>query len=44
VTCVYVAMDCEGLARFSGSLLKKYQVDIAGLLQYIANQLKAQKR
>jgi len=39
-----VAVDCEGLANFSGSVLKKYQVDIAGLLQYIANQLKAQKR
>jgi len=39
-----LAMDCEGLANFSGSVLKKYQVDIAGLLQYITNQLKAQKR
>ncbi|ESO04771.1 hypothetical protein HELRODRAFT_191720 [Helobdella robusta] len=33
----------QSLANFSGSVLKKYQVDIAGLLHYILNQMKAGK-
>ena len=32
-----------GLANFSGSVVKKYTVDLAGLLQYVAQQLKAGK-
>jgi THO complex subunit 2 len=31
------------LANFSSAILKKYQIDLAGLLQYVANQLKAGK-
>ncbi|ELU01720.1 hypothetical protein CAPTEDRAFT_223841 [Capitella teleta] len=31
------------LANFSSAILKKYQVDLAGLIQYVANQLKAGK-
>lgn len=33
-----------GLAVFAGSICKKYNVELAGLLQYVANQLKAGKR
>lgn len=33
----------SGLANFSGAVLKKYQIELAGLLQYVANQLKAGK-
>jgi len=34
----------KSLANFAGLVLKKYQVEFAGLLQYICNQLKAEKR
>ena len=34
---------CAGLANFSGSVVKKYTVDLAGLLHYVAQQLKAGK-
>ena len=33
-----------GLADFSGSVFKKYQIELGGVLQYVANQLKAGKR
>lgn len=33
----------QSLANFSGSVLKKYPIDLGGLLHYIANQLKANK-
>ena len=33
-----------GLSQFCGAVFKKYPTDITGLLQYIANQLKAGKR
>ncbi|XP_067949225.1 THO complex subunit 2-like isoform X2 [Watersipora subatra] len=33
----------KGLASFAALALKKYQVEYAGLLQYICNQLKAEK-
>lgn len=33
-----------GLANLSGAIFKKYSVECAGLLQYVANQLKAGKR
>ena len=33
-----------GLANFSGAIFKKYQIELGGLLQYVANQLKAGKR
>ena len=35
---------CLGLADFSGSVFKKYQIELGGVLQYVANQLKAGKR
>lgn len=34
----------KSLANFAALALKKYQVEFAGLLQYICNQLKAEKR
>ena len=33
-----------GLASFCGAVFRKYPIDLAGLLQYVANQLKAGKR
>ncbi|KAL4230734.1 THO complex subunit 2 [Mactra antiquata] len=33
----------QSLANFAGSICKKYQVDLAGLMQYVTNQLKAGK-
>ena len=33
-----------GLASFCGAVFKKYPIDLSGLLQYVANQLKAGKR
>ena len=33
-----------GLALFCGTVFKKYAIELTGLLQYIANQLKAGKR
>lgn len=38
------ALYVTGLANFSGAVFKKYQIDLAGLLQYVVNQLKAKKR
>lgn len=32
------------LATFTGALCKKYQFDLAGILQYVLNQLKAGRR
>lgn len=34
----------KSLANFTGLVLKKYQVEFTGVLQYICNQLKAEKR
>ena len=34
----------KSLANFAALALKKYQGEFAGLLQYICNQLKAEKR
>lgn len=33
-----------GLASFCGAVFRKYPIELAGLLQYVANQLKAGKR
>nr|CAI5831186.1 unnamed protein product [Callosobruchus analis] len=33
----------QSLASFSGAVYKKYSIELTGLLQYVANQLKAQK-
>ena len=34
----------QSLANFAGSIFKKYSIELAGLVQYIVNQLKAGKR
>lgn len=34
----------QSLANFAGSIFKKYNIELAGLVQYIVNQLKAGKR
>ena len=34
----------QSLASFCGAVFRKYPIDLAGLLQYVANQLKAGKR
>lgn len=34
----------QSLAIFAGAVYKKYSIELTGLLQYVANQLKAQKR
>lgn len=40
-----MSMFCfAGLSQFCGAVFKKYQTEITGLLQYIANQLKDGKR
>ncbi|XP_063988875.1 THO complex subunit 2 isoform X2 [Diachasmimorpha longicaudata] len=33
----------QSLASFCGAIFKKYNIELTGLLQYVANQLKAQK-
>ncbi|XP_060147958.1 THO complex subunit 2 isoform X5 [Globicephala melas] len=41
----YDVLACilSGLASFCGAVFRKYPIDLAGLLQYVANQLKAGK-
>ena len=34
----------QSLANFAGSIFKKYSIELAGLVKYIVNQLKAGKR
>lgn len=34
----------QSLSSFCGAVFKKYNIELTGLLQYVANQLKAQKR
>ncbi|KAL1505772.1 hypothetical protein ABEB36_005256 [Hypothenemus hampei] len=38
-----ISMWLQSLAIFSGAVYKKYSIELTGLLQYVANQLKAQK-
>ncbi|XP_046395429.1 THO complex subunit 2 isoform X2 [Ischnura elegans] len=33
----------QSLSKFCGAIFKKYNIELTGLLQYVANQLKAQK-
>ena len=40
---VQISFSVLGLAVFIGLICKKYVFDTAGLLQYIANQLKAER-
>lgn len=37
-------LSASGLASFCGAVFRKYPIELAGLLQYVANQLKAGKR
>ena len=34
----------QSLSSFCGAVFKKYNIELTGLLQFVANQLKAQKR
>lgn len=34
----------QGLASLCGAVFRKYPIELAGLLQYVTNQLKAGKR
>lgn len=38
-----VHMFFSGLAVFCGTVFRKYSIELTGLLQYVANQLKAGK-
>ncbi|KAI0218636.1 THO complex subunit 2 [Lamellibrachia satsuma] len=38
-----ISLWLQSLANFSGTVFKKYQIELTGLLQYVANQLKACK-
>lgn len=44
ITQQYLLELFAGLANFAGCICRKYQVDLAGLMQFVANQLKAGKR
>lgn len=39
-----ISLWLQSLASFCGAIFKKYNIELSGLLQYVANQLKAQKR
>ncbi|XP_055386448.1 THO complex subunit 2 [Condylostylus longicornis] len=38
-----LSMWLQSLASFCGSIYKKYNIELSGLLQYVANQLKSQR-
>ncbi|XP_066259419.1 THO complex subunit 2 isoform X1 [Euwallacea similis] len=38
-----ISMWLQSLSIFSGAVYKKYSIELTGLLQFVANQLKAQK-
>nr|CAD7573602.1 unnamed protein product [Timema californicum] len=38
-----ISLWLQSLASFCGAIFKKYNIELTGLLQYVANQLKAQK-
>lgn len=38
-----ISLWLQSLANFCGAIYKKYNIELSGLLQYVANQLKAQK-
>ncbi|KAL3879965.1 hypothetical protein ACJMK2_032241 [Sinanodonta woodiana] len=38
-----ISLWLQSLANFAGSICRKYQVELAGFMQYVANQLKAGK-
>ena len=39
-----ISMWLQNLSSFSGAIFKKYNIELTGLLQFVANQLKAKKR
>lgn len=39
-----ISLWLQSLASFCGAIFKKYSIELSGLLQYVANQLKSQKR
>ena len=39
-----ISMWLQSLSSFCGFAFKKYNIELTGLLQYVANQLKAEKR
>lgn len=39
-----ISLWLQSLASFCGAIFKKYNIELSGLLQYVANQLKSQKR
>lgn len=39
-----LSMWLQSSANFCGAIYKKYNIELSGLLQYVANQLKAHKR
>lgn len=38
-----ISLWLQSLANFCGAIFKKYNIELSGLLQYVANQLKSQK-
>ncbi|XP_049790874.1 THO complex subunit 2 isoform X2 [Schistocerca nitens] len=38
-----ISLWLQSLSSFCGAIFKKYNIELTGLLQYVANQLKAQK-
>lgn len=41
---ISVVFVTQGLASLCGAVFRKYPIELAGLLQYVTNQLKAGKR
>lgn len=39
-----ISLWLQSLANFCGAIYKKYNIELSGLLQYVANQLKSHKR
>lgn len=39
-----ISLWLQSLSSFCGAIFKKYNIELSGLLQYVANQLKAQRR
>lgn len=44
IFCFYHHVSPIGLASLCGAVFRKYPIELAGLLQYVTNQLKAGKR
>lgn len=44
LTGTSISQWLQSLSSFCGAIFKKYNIELSGLLQYVANQLKAQRR